>query len=357
MALTKIQNTVLQNPYRRNLIINGAMQIWQRGTELSGITGTTSNFLPDRFSLQTGSLTGTLGYRQLGIPPAGTPFTHSPLQVYCSATGTAQWVAIFYSVEGYDFNYIKGKSCVLSFWAWTNNPGTYYVAFRGTGNNYSYVVPYTMPNSVWTYVVIPITFPSSGVTFGSTNNRGVNICWNLQTPTSGFTTTTFNQWITGNYITGPNQANILSVINNAFYMIGVQLEVGSQPTPFEMRTLNKEVTLCRRYYEKSYSLSVVPGTITASGAILEYLTVFGAATIGTGGCNVKFEVEKCYNPTVTIYSAGTGALGKVHSFTNFMDYDIGTLTVSSTGFYWAATVNTNNTISISCNWTAECEIL
>jgi hypothetical protein len=284
MSLTKVQNTVLQNPYRRNLIINGAMQIWQRGTALTGITGTTSNFLPDRFSLETGTLTGTMGYRQIGTPPADAPFIHSPLQAYCSATGTAQWVAILYSIEGYDFNYIKGKSCVLSFWAWTNNPGTYYVAFRGTSNSYSYVTSYTMPSSVWTYVTIPITFPSSGVTFGSTNDRGVNICWNLA-PTTG-STSTLNTWLSGNYYSGTNQTNILSAINNSFYMIGVQLEVGSQPSPFELRTLNKEINLCKRYYEKSYNLTTAPGTPASAGASLEYLSVYGNATIGTGVADV-----------------------------------------------------------------------
>lgn len=353
MSLTKIQNTVLQNPYRRNLIINGAMQIWQRGTALAGITGTTSNFLPDRFSLETGSLTGTMGYRQIGSPPADAPFIHSPLQAYCSATGTASWAAILYSIEGYDFNYIKGKSCVLSFWAWTNNPGTYHVAFRGTSNNYSYVVPYTMPSNIWTYVVIPVTFPSSGITFGSTNDRGVNICWNLA---SGSSTSTFNTWLSGNYYSGPNQANLLSAINNAFYMMGVQLEVGSQPTPFELRTLNKEGNLCKRYYEKSYNMFTAPGTITANGCALEYLTVGGASTIGTGGADVKFAVEKCYTPTVTIYSPDTGTAGKVRSWANNTDYNAGTPTVGTTGFYWYGTVNVATTLSMVCNWTASCEI-
>lgn len=355
MSLTKIQNTVLKNPYRRNLIINGAMQIWQRGTALTGITGSTSNFLPDRFSLETGSMTGTMGYRQIGNPPSGTPFIHSPLQAYCSAIGTASYVSILYSIEGYDFNYIKGKSCVLSFWAWTNNPGTYYIAFRGTSNNYSYVVPYTMPATTWTYVVIPVTFPSSGVTFGSANNRGVNICWNLQQQAT--TTSTFNSWISGNYINGPNQANILESFNNAFYMMGVQLEVGNSPSPFELRTLNKEGNLCKRYYEKSYNMFTAPGTITASGSALEYITVGGTSTIGSGGSSVRFAVEKCYTPTVTIYSTGTGTAGKVYSFTNSTDYNAGTPVVATTGFYWNGTVNVATTMSMACNWTASCEIL
>lgn len=354
MALTKIKNTVIENSYRRNLIINGALQIWQRGTLLSGITGTTSNFLADRFSLETGSLTGALTYSKSGTPPVDTPFVHNPLKVQTSSTGTAQWVAILYSVEGYDFNYIKGKSCILSFWAWVSVAGTYYVAFRGTSNNYSYLVPYTMPASTWTYVTIPVTFPSSGVTFGSTNDRGVNICWDLA-PGAGLSST-FNTWLSGNYYCGPNQANILSATNNAFYMIGVQLEVGSQPSPFELRTLNEEEKLCKRYYEKSYSLSVAPGTVTTAGCALEYLTLGGAATIGTGGADVKFAVEKCYTPTVTIYSTGTGTAGKVHSLTNSTDYNAGTPTVGTTGFYWYGTVNVAATLSMVCNWTAYCEI-
>ena len=40
----------------------------------------------------------------------------------------------------------------------------------------------------------------------------------------------------------------------------IQFEAGSTATNFEKRTFSEELTLCQRYYEKSYNLGTAPGT-------------------------------------------------------------------------------------------------
>ena len=44
-------------------------------------------------------------------------------------------------------------------------------------------------------------------------------------------------------------ANIMSSTDNEWYITGIQLEVGSQATPFEHRSFGEELALCQRYFE------------------------------------------------------------------------------------------------------------
>ena len=85
----------------------------------------------------------------------------------------------------------------------------------------------------------------------------------------------------------------------------VQLEEGSVATPFEHRPIGLELSLCQRYYEKSYSLNTPPATVTFLDAIV------GDAS-QTSDINCEFKIEKRVIPTMIYYSAKTGIAGKVH---------------------------------------------
>ena len=56
------------------------------------------------------------------------------------------------------------------------------------------------------------------------------------------------------------QSNFMDNTNNEFYLTGVQLEVGTQATNFEHLTFNEDLKICQRYYCKTYSYAVAPGT-------------------------------------------------------------------------------------------------
>jgi hypothetical protein len=62
---------------------------------------------------------------------------------------------------------------------------------------------------------------------------------------------------------------------------GVQLEVGTVATPFDLRPFTTEVLLCQRYYWKSYGLEVKPGTNVTSG--FGGIWTSGPASGQTGG--------------------------------------------------------------------------
>ena len=84
MALSKIQTAEMldaPNLGRRNLIINGAMQVAQRGDN-TGITSGSLNFALDRFKMQLNDL-GTWAMTQSTTVPSGEGFTNS-LKLNCT---------------------------------------------------------------------------------------------------------------------------------------------------------------------------------------------------------------------------------------------------------------------------------
>jgi hypothetical protein len=91
----------------------------------------------------------------------------------------------------------------------------------------------------------------------------------------------------------------------------IQLEPGSVATPFERRSYGQELSLCQRYYEKSYLDGVAPGSVTPVGQIVH-------TTVGDGAgfhfSNVNFIVPKRAEPTIVIYNPNTGTATNVHVF-------------------------------------------
>ena len=61
------------------------------------------------------------------------------------------------------------------------------------------------------------------------------------------------------WVTGP-------LTGKDFHITDYQLEVGPVVTPFEKRPYGLELSLCQRYYEKSYDDTVTPGSVTQGGA-------------------------------------------------------------------------------------------
>lgn len=86
----------------------------------------------------------------------------------------------------------------------------------------------------------------------------------------------------------------------------VQLEGGSAATSFEKRPIGMELSLCQRYYQKSYNLDQKPGTITGqfSGGTMTYTEA--VATFHQLS-TVRLSPSLRGNPSITIYNPTTGA--------------------------------------------------
>jgi hypothetical protein len=92
----------------------------------------------------------------------------------------------------------------------------------------------------------------------------------------------------------------------------VQLEPGTVATPFERRHITTEITLCQRYYAKSYSLNTVPGTVTNTGCVaLDGIAGNGAYL----GISTKLPVTMRIVPTVVHYSPSSATPGRIGYWT------------------------------------------
>ena len=234
----------------RNLIINGAMQVAQRGTSFAGLTA--ASYVIDRFDLYI--TTGTFSAEQSTTAPSG--FGNS-LKVDCTATtslGTSGAVVLRQKFEGLNAQSIKkgtsdAQPITLSFWARSNKTGTYISEIYDATNNRQVSKSYTI-NSADTWEYKTLTFPADTTgTLNNTNAQSIIAQFWLAAGTnftSGTLNTTWNSVTTANRIVG--QVDFGDSTSNEFYITGVQLEVGSVATPFEHRSYGDELARCQRYY-------------------------------------------------------------------------------------------------------------
>jgi len=289
--------------YRRNVIINGDMRIAQRGTSVAASAGET--YLVDRFSLNTqtdGAF--TLSQYTASVPAGFRYSTYAAVSTADTSIGAAQYAGFCTKIEGYDFAPLVGKTCTLSFWVYSTRTGTYCVAFTNSGNDRAYIATYTINQaSTWEYKTITVTFDFSGGTWNYTNGVGLKVWWMMACGSNYHATA--NAWQSGAYLATSSQVNVMQSTSDAFGVTGVQLEIGSAATQFEYRPYRHELALCQRYYEKSYDVTVAPGTIDVNGCIVHYVN----STTEISGA--QFKVAKRAAPTVTVYSPATGASGMV----------------------------------------------
>ena len=241
---------------RRNLIINGAMNVAQRGagpfTNASGGYQTV-----DRFQL-SGTMGGSFTLEQASDAPSGSGFSKSFKALaptgFSSPTSAAS-AKIITSLEGQNLQQIlKGSSNALpvtiSFWVKSVVTGTYVFELSDNDNNRSISTTYSVSASnTWEKKVITISGDTSG-SLDNDANSSLSMIWWLgagSNYTSGTLNTSWNLTVTANRAVG--QVNAVASNNDAFYITGVQLEVGSVATEFEHRSYGEELALCQRYYQ------------------------------------------------------------------------------------------------------------
>jgi hypothetical protein len=236
----------------KNKIINGDMQIWQRGTSFAAVA--TSTYTADRWRYaKVGAMVHTVSQSALfpTVAEAGTYFGNSlQLQLTTPDTSIAagDFAFIAQRIEGYNFRSLAQRSFILSFWVRATLTGTYCVSFVNSGGDRSYVAEYTINTTdTWEKKTIQVTASPSAGTWDYTNGVGLEVRFALAAGTTFQTTA--DSWQTGNFFATSNQVNGVNTGATNFYLTGVQVEVGTIATPFENRLYGTELALCQRYYE------------------------------------------------------------------------------------------------------------
>ena len=221
---------------RRNLIINGAMQVAQRGTSFGPTS--TSQYTVDRWYLNTSSETCTVTQESFTAGQTDVPQAQNYLRLVVTTTNT--YAGLVQRIE--DVERLGGQTVTLSFYA------------RGGQGGQG------IPTTFRTYL---------NQNFGSGGSTGVNAGLTNHTLTSSwqkFTSTISIPSVAGKTIGASSFTEVYFQQTTGeacdFDIALVQLEVGSVATPFEHRSYGEELALCQRYYEVSgdedrYSANVV----------------------------------------------------------------------------------------------------
>ena len=209
---------------RRNLIINGGFDVWQRGTTGS-VVGGPAYVSADRWKIYVNtSTTITLSRQtftsgQTEVP--GNPTYYGRFSWL--GTGSAQFFGIEELVEG--VHHGAGDYLTISFYARTGNGENMTLGvnrnFGSGGSTGDTVGNYTLElETYWKKFVITIPVPSlSGKTIGSGNY--MSITW---------------------YRSG--------TVSTYLDLSNVQVEYGKTATPFEYRSYGEELALCQRYFQR-----------------------------------------------------------------------------------------------------------
>lgn len=277
-------------PYgNRNLIINGAMKVAQRGTT-STATGYKS---VDRFTLSmTNFDNAAITQAQSSLAPTG--FSKS-YRIDCTTIETAlaadEFANVSQVIEAQNLQHIQNgssgaKSLTLSFYVKSNKTGTYGVnLYKPDSTARQITATYAISSAdTWEFKTITFAGDTAGGGITDDTGAGIHVYWHLAAG-SNFTSSDSTSW--GNYADAGfafgHAVNIFDNTANDWAVTGVQLEVGTVATPFEHRSFGDELARCQRYFE-------------SVRAYFEGGTDAGGRDHAVGA---SFSVEKRATPTVT----------------------------------------------------------
>ena len=236
----------------KNLIINGAMKIAQRGTSFAAMA---NGYSLDRWKFEHSNI----GVYTITQDSSGPPGFANSLKIDCTTADASpaagDFLQLKYRFEGQDVQHLKkgtssAESVTLSFWVKCNKTGNFASRLYDDDNNRIIGSTVTI-NSANTWEKKSITY--AGDTTGALDddiNTSLMIDWTFDagsTYTSGAVPTSWETYTNADYAAGTTLA-LADSTSNYINITGVKLEIGTSATDFESRSYGEELKLCQRYY-------------------------------------------------------------------------------------------------------------
>lgn len=243
---------------RRNIIINGDFNIYQRTQQATNVGSGATYPTADRWVLNgstDGRLTMTAGTE--AAPPESNVTVSCKLDCTTADTsiGSTEYCLLQQRIEGQNLQHVKkgtsgARQLTASFWV-KSETGTFtYVLELYDANNTRQVSKSFTVTSSWSKV--ELTFPAD-TTGAFANNNNTSMYFQIWLHGgSSYTSGTLSETWTS--VTDANRAagisSIFSSTSNELYITAIQLEVGDVATEFEYLTKQESQMLCYRYYYK-----------------------------------------------------------------------------------------------------------
>jgi len=301
MSRAQLTSTVEQNtggavaPFvaGKNAVINGSMEIWQRGTSFNTTGAFSTSYTADRWQgYQGGAGVTQTTSRQASDLPGFRYFARVQRNSGSSATG---YIGLWQTIETAVSIPYAGQTVTLSFYA-----------RAGSGMTASNALVATISSGTGTDEPWYSATGSATVATGTVNllsSGGIVNGWKRYFITGTVASTATEFGVVFQYIpTGTAGAS------DYYDITGIQMEIGSVPTPFSRAggTLQGELALCQRYYYKS--ITGIAGAAAYTGITRGIANYNGART----SLSAWLPVTMRTTPSATIYSPQTGASGKIY---------------------------------------------
>jgi hypothetical protein len=318
--------------YRRNVLINGGFDIWQRGTTNQGPN--IGGYVADRFRCDWNGNAAVTISRQ-DFAPGQTEVTGEPAyflrwQQTSAGVGATEH-KISQRVES--VRTLAGRTATVTFWARSDATRSLKVTigqYFGNGGSEAVVkVVDVFPlSTAWGKYSATFQVPSiAGKMLGA--NDYLRLAFDLP-------------------------LNVLQTVD----LTQVQLEEGPVSTPFEYRLSGEELTLCQRYFEKSFANRLPIRANNGTGTCIVSFTQAAPGNTGQYGMVVDMQTQKRVQPTVVLYcpgnasnqiwnySQGVPCTGTIVQSVTQRSFAIGTVTP----------VNSQPGNGLQIEWTADAEI-
>ena len=300
MANTKIPPELVDDQIigRKNIIINGDMKVHQRAQSVTGFTTAYKYYTADRmrFSSEGGTI-GTWNQEVQTDQNIGDYSNVNVLKTTCTSAGSDAKRGVNYRIEPEDIKHMIGKTCTLSFYAKADATVTQQKT---------------------------LAFISSGSVASSVDLGDITLTTSYTKYTATFTMANCTDYV-------DMLLRVDGDTETSSYITLIQLELGSQATPFEFINVGKQRELCKRYFQYHQfpdSAAVMNGCMWLStsmyGAyhfyptmrVVPTATISAAATFDvlspsgqTGTSPTSAYVQNLSNQSAEIYLLHSSTLG------------------------------------------------
>jgi hypothetical protein len=275
---------------RKNILINGGMQIWQRGTSFLNLPNQgATNYTADRWNATRYS-SGDHDVTRQEVNYLGFQYALRSERSTGDSSNTSRYIN--HPIESSISRTLAGKNVVLSFYARRGAGAATTAAVNGSHIT-AYIV-YHVDNSFLDDGMFYVGFKNASTSTAAF--KAIILSTDFQKfELTGFIPSNVRQI---GIAFGTPEGIPTAVANDYFDITGVQLEEGRVATPFEHRSIGEELALCQRYFytlEQQQNSGGITGT--ATNTVTRY----------------QFPVEMRVAPTASIITAGSWILGNDYS--------------------------------------------
>lgn len=274
----------------KNRIINGNMVIDQRNAGAS-VTIVGGPYTLDRWKAYSSPSSKYAVQQNAGsvTPPVG--FTNylgcTSSSAYSITSG--DYFFLMQRIEGYNiadlgWGSANAKTITVSFWVRSSLTGTFGGVIQNDNSDRSYPFTYTISSAnTWTSISVTIAGPTSG-TWLTTNGNGLSLLFGLGVGSTYSGTP--GTWGNANYLGATGATSVVGTNGATFYITGVQFEVGTAATNFDVRSYGTELGLCQRYYQTIGAMTLIGNNYVSSmanGSITPSIPLRASPTLGATG--------------------------------------------------------------------------